>query len=83
MLRRPWVHLMAKARLITPRHKARAGGAAVRAADVPLGEPHPVVRDGVNLRRRDLLCESLAAQLTPTEIICKNDENVWLGRRCS
>ena len=63
-LRRPGIELMSKSRLITSRHEARPSRAAVWTAHIAAPEPHAVVGDAIDIRRRNLVGESLAPQFT-------------------
>ena len=55
------VELRAEARLVPPREKPRAGGAAIRCRDVAVGAAETGAGEGVDVRRRHLAGETLAA----------------------
>ena len=70
---------MAEPLLIAARHEASASGAAIRPTDVAVGEPDAVLRDRVDVGRGNIPGKTLARELTPTEIVGEDDEDVGLA----
>ena len=69
------IELVAEARRGAPGEETCPGGAAVGARHVACGKAHAIVRDGVDMGRRDFRI-ALAAQFSVTEVVGEEDDDV-------
>ncbi len=69
------VDFVAEARLRAPGHQARAARRAHARADIAAGAAHPVPRDGINVRGRDVLAP-VHAKVSIAQVVGEQDEDV-------